>query len=312
MLYTGSDVIGVELGGAARNVIAIAAGTSDGLGFGANARSLLITRGLAEIRTSRRQDGRAGRDADGSRRSGRSVLTCTDNQSREPAYGLAAGQRAKASRRRPPKSSRWWKASRPLPRCIAWRSATASRCRSPRSPGAVIDGRMTPREAFATLASRSGGPKPNGARPVFARHLEPTTSGDYDIAADSRRTGFTSWHLPRWARHCLKHWCNGADAGYSVARRRADTAGVNGVTLPMRFTPIEDRLRPYRAVRMSPTDSCGCAAAHDDLIIDVVPCIGLTRAFSQQVRRCGAVPEQSDPPIWWHQFQSVQMVFDCV
>ncbi len=48
--YTGHDVIGVELGGAAKNVIAIAAGASDGLGFGSNARSLLITRGLAEMR----------------------------------------------------------------------------------------------------------------------------------------------------------------------------------------------------------------------------------------------------------------------
>src|SRR4029077_12669983 len=48
-VYTSTDVIGVEIGGAVKNVIAVAAGVSDGLGFGTNARAALITRGLAEI-----------------------------------------------------------------------------------------------------------------------------------------------------------------------------------------------------------------------------------------------------------------------
>ena len=47
--YLSTDVIGVELGGAIKNVLAIAAGISDGLGFGANARVAIVTRGLAEI-----------------------------------------------------------------------------------------------------------------------------------------------------------------------------------------------------------------------------------------------------------------------
>src|SRR6185369_9607839 len=48
-VYTGTDLVGVEVGGAVKNVIAIAAGVSDGLGFGYNSRAALITRGLAEI-----------------------------------------------------------------------------------------------------------------------------------------------------------------------------------------------------------------------------------------------------------------------
>jgi len=86
--YRVDDVIGVELGGALKNVLAIAAGIADGLRFGANTRAAVITRGLAEIM-------RLG-DVLGARREtfmglaglGDLVLTCTDNQSRNRRFGL--------------------------------------------------------------------------------------------------------------------------------------------------------------------------------------------------------------------------------
>ncbi len=91
-VYLSDDVLGVQLGGAFKNVLAIAAGISDGLGFGANARAALITRGLAELM-------RLG-DAAGARREtlmglsglGDLVLTCTDDQSRNRRLGLALGR----------------------------------------------------------------------------------------------------------------------------------------------------------------------------------------------------------------------------
>lgn len=87
--YTSSDLIGVEVGGAVKNVLAIATGMSDGLGFGANARVALITRGLAEMS---RLGVALGASADtfmGLSGMGDLVLTCTDNQSRNRRMGLA-------------------------------------------------------------------------------------------------------------------------------------------------------------------------------------------------------------------------------
>jgi len=89
--YTSHDVIGVEVGGAVKNVLAIAAGIADGLGFGANTRAALITRGLHEII-------RLGVCLGGERDTfmglaglGDLLLTCTDNQSRNRRFGLALG-----------------------------------------------------------------------------------------------------------------------------------------------------------------------------------------------------------------------------
>jgi glycerol-3-phosphate dehydrogenase (NAD(P)+) len=87
--YTATDVIGVEVGGAAKNVLAIAVGAADGLGFGANTRALLITRGLAEIM---RLGEALGGDRDtlmGLAGLGDLLLTCTDDQSRNRRMGLA-------------------------------------------------------------------------------------------------------------------------------------------------------------------------------------------------------------------------------
>jgi len=87
--YTSNDLIGAEVGGAMKNVIAIGAGVSDGLGFGANARVALITRGLAEM--SRLGEALGGRQETltGLAGMGDLVLTCTDDQSRNRRFGLA-------------------------------------------------------------------------------------------------------------------------------------------------------------------------------------------------------------------------------
>lgn len=90
--YTGSDIIGVELGGAVKNVLAIAAGTADGLGFGANARAALIARGVAEITRLGAALGAQQETFMGLTGLGDLVLTCTDDQSRNRRLGLALGQ----------------------------------------------------------------------------------------------------------------------------------------------------------------------------------------------------------------------------
>jgi glycerol-3-phosphate dehydrogenase (NAD(P)+) len=91
-VYTGRDVVGVELGGAVKNVLAIAAGISDGLGFGANARAALITRGLAELRRLGEAVGGRPETLMGLAGLGDLVLTCTDDLSRNRRLGLALGR----------------------------------------------------------------------------------------------------------------------------------------------------------------------------------------------------------------------------
>ncbi|WP_455217873.1 NAD(P)H-dependent glycerol-3-phosphate dehydrogenase [Kaarinaea lacus] len=90
--YTSEDVIGVEVGGAVKNVLAIAAGIADGLGFGANTRSALITRGLAEIMRLGESLGGQKETFMGLAGLGDLVLTCTDDQSRNRRLGLALGR----------------------------------------------------------------------------------------------------------------------------------------------------------------------------------------------------------------------------
>ena len=91
-VYINPDFIGVQLGGAVKNVIAIGAGMSDGIGFGANARTALITRGLVEMS---RLGAALGADPEtfmGMAGLGDLVLTCTDNQSRNRRFGMMLGQ----------------------------------------------------------------------------------------------------------------------------------------------------------------------------------------------------------------------------
>ncbi len=91
-LYRNDDMVGIELGGAVKNVLAIAAGISDGLGFGANARAALITRGLAEITRLAVALGARRETLMGLAGLGDLVLTCTDDQSRNRRFGLYLGQ----------------------------------------------------------------------------------------------------------------------------------------------------------------------------------------------------------------------------
>jgi glycerol-3-phosphate dehydrogenase (NAD(P)+) len=91
-VYSNKDFIGVQLGGAVKNVIAIAAGIADGIGFGANARTALITRGLAEMTRLGLALNAEPSTFMGMAGLGDLVLTCTDNQSRNRRFGLALGK----------------------------------------------------------------------------------------------------------------------------------------------------------------------------------------------------------------------------
>ena len=92
--YTSTDITGVEVGGAVKNVLAIGAGLSDGLGFGANTRIALITRGLVEMTRLGVALGAQRETFMGLAGLGDLVLTCTDDHSRNRRFGLALGQGA--------------------------------------------------------------------------------------------------------------------------------------------------------------------------------------------------------------------------
>lgn len=91
-VYLSDDLIGVELGGSIKNVLAIAAGAADGLGFGANTRAALITRGLAEMMRLGGAMGARKETFMGLAGMGDLILTCTDNQSRNRRTGLLLAQ----------------------------------------------------------------------------------------------------------------------------------------------------------------------------------------------------------------------------
>ena len=87
--YTSTDIMGVEIGGAVKNALAVGAGLSDGLGFGANTRVALITRGLKEMTRLGVALGAEAHTFMGLAGLGDLVLTCTDDQSRNRRFGLA-------------------------------------------------------------------------------------------------------------------------------------------------------------------------------------------------------------------------------
>lgn len=90
--YTSTDVVGVEIGGCVKNVVAIAAGIADGLGFGQNARAALITRGLAEIRRLAVCRGADPLTLGGLSGLGDLVLTCSSDLSRNRTVGFELGR----------------------------------------------------------------------------------------------------------------------------------------------------------------------------------------------------------------------------
>jgi glycerol-3-phosphate dehydrogenase (NAD(P)+) len=91
-VYPSDDLVGVQICGAVKNVLAIAIGIADGMGFGANARCALITRGLVELKRLGKVFGGKDETFMGLAGIGDLVLTCTDNQSRNRRFGLAIGK----------------------------------------------------------------------------------------------------------------------------------------------------------------------------------------------------------------------------
>ena len=91
-IYTNDDVVGVELGGAVKNVVAIATGLSDGLGYGNNTRAAIITRGLAEITRLVVKKGGRLETMSGLAGLGDLVLTCTSTLSRNYSFGYRLGR----------------------------------------------------------------------------------------------------------------------------------------------------------------------------------------------------------------------------
>ncbi|HUI24723.1 MAG TPA: NAD(P)H-dependent glycerol-3-phosphate dehydrogenase [Candidatus Kryptonia bacterium] len=91
-VYASTDLVGVEIGGTVKNVIAIAAGVSDGLGFGSSTRAALITRGVAEIARLVEKLGGDPRTVSGLSGVGDLVLTCTGDLSRNRTVGLRLGR----------------------------------------------------------------------------------------------------------------------------------------------------------------------------------------------------------------------------
>jgi glycerol-3-phosphate dehydrogenase (NAD(P)+) len=91
-VYTSTDLVGVQIGGAAKNVVALAAGVSDGMGFGSNTRAALITRGLAEVTRLAMAMGANPQTLAGLSGMGDLVLTCTGDLSRNRQVGLRLGR----------------------------------------------------------------------------------------------------------------------------------------------------------------------------------------------------------------------------
>jgi len=152
--YVSTDLAGVELGGAAKNVIAIAAGIADGLGLGANARAGLITRGLAELRRLGNALGARPATITGLSGLGDLVLTATDDQSRNRRFGLALGRgtaldEARATIGGAVEGIPAARALTRLARSLGVEMPISEQVRS------VLDGEHSPREAVENLMARA-------------------------------------------------------------------------------------------------------------------------------------------------------------
>jgi len=152
-LYTNRDVLGVEIGGALKNVMAIATGISDGLGLGENARAALITRGLAEITRLGVALGASPPTFAGLAGIGDLVLTCTGSLSRNHALGLALArgktvEQARGETRMVAEGARTSRSATVLAR---QKGVALPICRE---IAAVLFEGKTPREALASLLQR--------------------------------------------------------------------------------------------------------------------------------------------------------------
>jgi glycerol-3-phosphate dehydrogenase (NAD(P)+) len=161
-LYTHTDVTGVELGGALKNVIAIAAGISDGLDLGMNARAALLTRGLAEMSRLGVAFGARPRTFAGLAGIGDLILTCTGQLSRNRTLGLALASGTSLAE--------WRAGTRSVAEgVLTTRAALAlGRKAGVATPitaevGAVLFDGKPPREALTTLLSREVRPEDDPA-----------------------------------------------------------------------------------------------------------------------------------------------------
>ncbi len=152
-IYSTDDVVGVEIGGAVKNVMAIATGISDALGLGHNARAALITRGLAEIRRMGAALGARAETFMGLAGVGDLILTCTGELSRNRQVGMLLGRGeplASALERVGHVAEGVWSAPAVAARAHSVgvdMPITAAVC-------AVLDGRLTPRDALGQLLAR--------------------------------------------------------------------------------------------------------------------------------------------------------------
>ncbi len=152
--YASNDIEGVQLGGAFKNIYAIAAGISDGLAFGANARVAVITRGLAELMRLGESLGVQSETLMGLSGVGDLILTCTDNQSRNRRFGLALGEGMSATEalQRIGQSVEGVVATE-----IAWQLAAEHKVSMPivEQVHRVINGQVTPEDAVVALLGRA-------------------------------------------------------------------------------------------------------------------------------------------------------------
>ncbi|MEJ5020526.1 NAD(P)H-dependent glycerol-3-phosphate dehydrogenase [Ochrobactrum vermis] len=146
--YSTTDLKGVEIGGALKNVLAIAAGAAVGRGFGASAQAALVTRGFAELRRIGQAMGARPETIMGLSGLGDLMLTCSSSQSRNYSYGLALGRGEDLT-------------NRPLAEGVATAPIAAELCRKHAisapiidATGALLDGTITIDEAVTALLNR--------------------------------------------------------------------------------------------------------------------------------------------------------------
>ena len=253
-LYTNADVVGVEVGGALKNVIAIATGLADGLGLGENARAALITRGLAEITRLAVALGAAPATLAGLAGLGDLVLTCTGSLSRNRALGMALAQGG--SRPSPGRDAhgRRGGAHRGLG-AGAGPGVTASGCRSARRSAPCSSRQAAARGA--RRAARAGGHARGRAAepredPMPELRKDPVVGRWVIIATERARRPSTSRRRPAAARGACPFCARprGADAARDPRRPRpsasADAPGLAYRVVPNKFPAlrIEGDLEP--------------------------------------------------------------------
>ncbi len=153
-IYLSKDMLGVEVGGVVKNILAIATGISDGMGFGANTRSALMTRGLAEMIRFGLAVGAQYETFTGLSGFGDLVLTCTDNQSRNRRFGLALGK-GKTSTEAELEIGQVVEGKRNAELLIQRAQKLKVEMPISETVWAILQGKITPKEAMKNLLTRA-------------------------------------------------------------------------------------------------------------------------------------------------------------